>query len=295
MYFGYAFVGRDIIQVSGVADSNLFFPEIDFWEGYKGFSKIKKKVIDYYRLFGYKRADGLIFENDAMLKRAKSILGENKSYVYIKPSIFISEENVKIKLPPRISSKEVRGLLLCGWQRNKNILKIPEIAAELMRRGVIYTFIITTKEDNSEICKEFKRLVEKYQIQERIFLIGRVKKEQFKSLYEQVDHVFMLSKLESFSNNIIEAWYFKKPLILSDEIWSRAICHNAGVYVDRDSTESIISGIEKLEDEFLTKEIICQGALELQTYPPIKEKTKKEINYVKNIVRMHKNEPGHNL
>lgn len=288
MYFGYAFVGNDITQVSGVADSNLFFPEIDFWEGYKGLKRLKKKIIDNYRLFGYRRADGLIFENEAMLQRAKQMMGESKNCIYIKPSISVPDKSDVIRLPQKQTADEQRGLFLCGWQKNKNILKIPEISAELKRRGIKYSFYITTDIDDSSVCKEFLKYVKEYDSKDSIHLIGRVRKEQIKSLYGQIDHVFMMSKLESFSNNIIEAWYFRKPLIVADEEWARAICHDAGIYVDRNSVKSIADGIELLSDEVEKRLIIERGIAELSFYPSIEKKTAEELAYVKKIAELCK-------
>jgi hypothetical protein len=91
-------------------------------------------------------------------------------------------------------------------------------------------------------------------------------------LYEQIDFVFLLSKLESFSNNIIEAWNFKKPLLISDEIWSRSICSNAAVYVPRNDVGQIVSSIEKLiEDKIFHNLIIENGSRQILSYPNIDE------------------------
>ena len=62
-YFGIGMFAKRIPQVSGSADSNLYFPEIDFWSHYKGIPRFKKWLIDTYRLWGIKRASAVIFEN----------------------------------------------------------------------------------------------------------------------------------------------------------------------------------------------------------------------------------------
>ena len=47
----------------GAADSNLFFPELDFWLNIIQ-SKIIRKIIDLNRIWGLKKASGVILKMD---------------------------------------------------------------------------------------------------------------------------------------------------------------------------------------------------------------------------------------
>ena len=281
-YFGIGLYPKKIPQISGSADSNIYFPEINFWSDYKGLNKLVRYLIDRYRIWGVKRAYSIIFENDIMQSRALSLFGIKKS-VYIKPSISLDYKSEKLVLP--IILKDVKkGLFLCGWHKNKNVLRIPLIAFELKKKNIPFNFIITAKKDSSNVCKEFLFLLEKYGVQEYVTIIGGVKKEYIKSLYDQIDVVFLMSKLESFSNNIIESWAFSKPMILSDELWSRSICNKAGVYVDRENQYDIAIMIERIiSDNYLVEEIIKNGQKELSLYPKLIERTQLEINHIREV------------
>jgi hypothetical protein len=68
-----AFAGTKTKQVVRTVYSNLYFPEIKFWTHLSFSGLMKKKIIDYYRLKGTLRADGLIFESEAMMHRAKEL------------------------------------------------------------------------------------------------------------------------------------------------------------------------------------------------------------------------------
>ena len=72
-------------------------------------------------------------------------------------------------------------------------------------------------------------------VDELILLIGKIEKKNLPSLFDQIDFVFLLSILESFSNNIIESWTYKRPLIISDEHWARTICEGAALYVNNNN------------------------------------------------------------
>lgn len=277
--FGLGLYPRNVFQVIGSADSNLFFPEIDFWEGFNIFGQLQKKLIDKYRIFGLKRANAVIFENESMLKRAKVLYKIRKS-AYIKPSFIDVFKKSVLNIDSDIMV--AKGLFFCGWQKNKNYLIVPRLAYELKKRKINYQFIITAKKDFSKNHLEFSYLLKKYDVENMVAIIGEIRKEEISSLYEQVNHVFLLSKLESFSNNILESWYFKKSLIISDEIWSNSICKDAAFYVDRNNVDQICNVIEMLllkPDVVNTK--ILSGLMEFGTYPSSHQKVRQELDFIK--------------
>lgn len=279
-YFGWGIFPRKYPQVSGSAASNLYFPEIDFWKQYKGLSKLKKILIDKYRICGLKRSKGIIFETSFLEFRFHEIFRFRALTTTIKPSISIIKNAVSAL---RLNLNTKSGLFLCGWQLNKNILIIPEIANELKKRAIPFTFIITASKDNSSECRLFLEKVKRFKVEHYIQIIGSVDKTQLSSLYNQIDLVFLLSKLESFSNNIIEAWSFRRPLVVADELWSRNICGDAAIYVDRDSVLDISNIIELYFKGEKFNNIVENGTKMLNTYPTIDERTKAELSFLKYV------------
>jgi hypothetical protein len=286
-YFGYGLFPKKYIQVSGVAVSNIFFPEIDFWDGYPFYKKIAKKIIDKFRIYGVKKANGLIFENKAMEERCKKF-GWNINTIFIKPSIidynelYIDKKKITWEF---INQPSYRGLFLCSWHLNKNLLIIPKIASILKANGIDYKFIITAgHRKNNFIYKKFISLMQDYDVKNYIDIIEPVDKSQLKYLYNAIDHVFLLSALESFSNNIVESWYFEKPLIITNALWAKSICKKAALYVNRNDENDIVNGILKLiKYKTLVNRLINEGKKELMKYPSIKEKTLQELNFLEDI------------
>lgn len=288
-YFGYGlFIGKTP-QICGVAVSNVFFPEIKFWEGNLLNLSIKF-LIDKYRIYGIKKAAGLIFENKLLEERSHSLFNKStKNTTYIPPT-FNSEFDEEILNIPELNRKSLKLLMLCGWQLNKNIMRVPEIAFNLKKKNKNIQFIISAPKDNSKIYNEFLSLANQYDVQDVISIIGTVKKEHLKSLYEQIDYVLLMSKLESFSNNIIEAWHFNKPLIISDEEWAHSICGKAAYYIDRESPEKIADSILDLSSNYFKQnELIKNGLIMEKLHPTITEKTEKEISFLKKIYYESKN------
>ncbi len=280
-YFGWGFYPKKYPQITGCAASNLYYPEIDFWEHYHGIGRLKKKIIDRFRVLGLKRSNGIIFETDLLEKKFHEIFGFNALTRVIKPSIAIIQETttpIQLKVQDRKC-----GLFLCGWQLNKNILLIPEIAAELKRRNIEFVFIITAAKNKSQECCMFFDKVERFQVHNYIQTIGTVNKGQLSSLYRQIDLVFLLSKLESFSNNIIEAWTFGKPLVISDASWARDICKGGAIYVNRDSVTQIADVIQFYINGYDYSEVVKQGQDVLATYPSIAQRTQQELSFIKEV------------
>ena len=143
-YFGIGMFTKKIPQISGSADSNLYFPEIDFWSHYKGTARLKKWIVDYYRIWGLKRANAVVFENKIMQERSKELFGL-KETTFIMPSINMDVSSEDLELL-KVNNKP-KGLFLCGWQLNKNIMLIPEIASHLKKQNITFEFVITAPID----------------------------------------------------------------------------------------------------------------------------------------------------
>ncbi len=281
-YFGFAIFSRHVKQIIGSADSNLYFPEIKFWNEDKIFNKIKRKLIDHYRIFGIKSAAGVIYENKSMFDRSTKLFGVRaKKLIY--PSINVASTTRELNLDKNKS--EVRLLFLCSWQRNKNIMLVPAILREFLNRGVNSIAIISTNPDGSALSRDFLSEAARLDVISNIRFVGGVDKDQLADLYDKIDLVFLLSKLESFSNNIIEAWFYKKPLIVSDEEWSRSICYDAACYVDRNQPELIVDkSIQYVLDENLSNRLIGKGTDMLKVFPSINTRFEQELDFIKEVV-----------
>lgn len=284
-YFGFGCFPRGVVQVCGSADSNLYYPEVDFWAHYTGMARLKKYLVDRFRLFGVKHCDAVIFENDALLERAKQLHDVRKAVV-VRPSIADLSEGEAFELPSTVPATSIKGLFLCGWQLNKNVMAIPEIALEMKRRGKLWHFILTAPVDGSAVQRRFDEKVRDLDVGGYVTVVGPVRKEQLGSIYKQVDFVFLLSKLESFSNNIIEAWHFGKPLVVAREEWAKAICGQGAIYVDRDSASAIADTvINWAADGERLEALVEAGRGELGSYPSIEERICQELDYVESIAK----------
>lgn len=286
-YFGYGLFGRDIIQVCGSADSNIYFPEVHFWRNCHGFCRISHYLVDSYRIWGVKNAAAVVFENEAMRLRGQELLGLRRTKL-IKPSIRPESVADRFMMPDMVPMSAYKVLFLCGWQENKNIMSIPAIAAEVRSRQGNVHFVLTAPLDGSAMQRRFLAELNNLRVTDMVTITGVVDKTQIASLYAQVDCVMLLSQLESFSNNIIEAWHFRKPLVVSSLLWAYAICKDAAIYVDRDSPTCIAEKLMELaRNPQVAQYAICAGTEELALYPIITDRIAEELRYLKHVLAEH--------
>ena len=105
--------------------------------------------------------------------------------------------------------------------------------------------------------------------------IGPVNPEEVSSLIHVVNAVCTFSRLESFSNNFVEAWAMGKPLMVTDADWARDSCGNAAVYVDPENAAGTAAKMKELIDNStLSEELVVAGRRQLQIYPTAEQKCK---------------------
>jgi glycosyltransferase involved in cell wall biosynthesis len=284
-----------VLPVNGVKQvvrsvySNLYFPEIDFWENYGTLKKIQKRIIDKFRLKGTLKADGLIFENRAMEQRSHQLFNysPNKT-VYISPSITSFDESLTDEKYEFIKEGSFKILYLTSWYKNKNITILPLVALELKKRNLICQFVLTLNPQDTYIDKCLVNSIRKYNVNDFFIFIDKVNSEHVHQVIKNSNAMILLSKLECFSSNIIEAFTFKKPLIISNEFWAKETCKDAAIYVDRNNELKIADAIAKIiNDQNLVHSMVEKGLSIIEEFNSPFEKIKKQVEFLEMIYNEH--------
>lgn len=269
------------------AYSNLYFPEIKFWVGYSLLKTLHLKLQDIYRLQMTLRTNGLIVENESMRERALELFDfTEENTIYIKSSVTAFTRSEKqINFIPEHQKNNFKVLLLTGWHRNKNLHLLPDILKSILNkhgRNNISFFLSI-----NENLPEAKQLIEKARnlgVSGNLFFIGSIKSEHIHLVYDQTDVVLLLSLLECFSNNIIEAWHFKRPLVISNEPWARAICKDSAIYVNRNDPEYIADKLVEISNSSsLYSNTVAKGLIELESYNTPLSKARAQVDFLQKI------------
>jgi len=278
-YFGPPLLGSigKFHNINGFAYSNLLYPNLDFW-WWCGFTeKIKKNLIDIYRLKISCFSDEIIFETDLLYRKAyenKNFQGVKKHVVQMSPSkLVLSEDNLDKKKYEVFNFNDSSLVLyLSGPHPNKRIIKLIDIAKVLKEESLEFKFVLTLPESN--YTKQIFNQIQSNSLNDYFINIGPVEQQDVSSLIYSVDAMINIAVLESFSNNVVEAWSMNKPLIITDDEWARESCKDAASYIDIESRESISTVFSNLSNADYNSQKIRKGTEMLDIMPSLEDKNR---------------------
>lgn len=269
-------------QVIRSVYSNLYFPEIDFWRGLSFCNRIRAAFFDYLRLKRTLLADGIVFENPSMQIRAVELYGyPQRRTVYIEPSVSEFEDMAAVDYGRQ---GDFKILVLSNWYPNKNIQILPLVASTLRKLGCVdFTFVISLSREHPEIRKLIKKMYA-LEVDRHFVFIGNVDARKVPAVVKGGDAIILLSNLECFSSNILEAWYFRKLLIISNKEWATSICKDAALYVDRDDPVDISHKIKfVIENRVVVEKIIENSERILSGFSTPFSKVQRQVSFLEYI------------
>jgi glycosyltransferase involved in cell wall biosynthesis len=271
--FGPIWPGANIINISGCAYSNLFYPELNFWGALPWNKRLVKKIIDWQRLKRLLMSDVCIFETEDLAIRAAqqhNLSPERVTYVRAAVSSLVTKDSSHIETQKRCEElpEGTKVLLLSGYHPNKNIELLVKAAAILKKKGrADIAFVLTLPEEKKEVKILFES-IRQQGLQNWVYNFGPVPQEGCSELYRACDYSILPSTLESFSNMIAETWAMDRPLLISELSWCRSLCGEGAIYFDYLNPASIVEKIESMVDGGIDVDaIVAAGAQQLATYP----------------------------
>jgi glycosyltransferase involved in cell wall biosynthesis len=290
--FGPHWPGAKLINIVGCAYSNLFYPEINFWERFPLSRRLVRKGIDLLRMLRLRQADHVIFETEDLARRAVRLKGFQCERVsWVKPSVSSlvapDKEHIPTRELCRRLPKGFRVLLLSTYNPNKNIDLLPRIAKVIDERfpDNDMVFVMTLPPQSSstlEILKDAQKLG----VSDRIVNLGPIPQEGCAEVYRACNLVILPSQLESFSNTIAEAWAMRKPLLISDMDWSRSLCNAGAAYFRYRDSHDAAEQIHRIRnDSCYYTALVAEGESMLRTYPTACERFRQYLSIIERFSR----------
>lgn len=269
------FLKRSQKQINGFAYSNILHPEIKFWTDLTWPLRIKKAIIDKYRYFSYLWADVVIFETDLLERRAgqtRVFREKRRRVVRMSPSRYVPILPRGESAPKAVAPGEaIKVLYLTVSHPNKRLHCLPQLAKALKERGINLKFMITC--EVNAYAREVLLEASQLGVEEGVQFVQPVPQHLVAAVIDASDALINIARLESFSNNFVEAWARHKPLIVTDSDWARDACGNGACYVDPVAPEYAATEIGRLfADQEYRRRLIDAGCAQLSAYPSPDEK-----------------------
>jgi len=249
-------VSPGLYRISGFALSNILTPEIDFWQDLPTSRRFLKKLKDVIRLWLARRSDEIIVETEFLGQRARTGPFRDRIVHVVKMEPSAAVLKALTNRPRNDRRGRLRLLALTGPHPNKRLTAMAPIMARLAalrsrRGGTLPEFVISIDETHPH-AKSVAAAFEAAGAPPPRFL-GKIAPSDVAAQLQAVDGIVNIARLESFSNNWVEAWAAGLPLISTDADWARASCGEAAIYVDPEQPEqaaeriyTVFSSPEKL-------------------------------------------------
>jgi glycosyltransferase involved in cell wall biosynthesis len=301
--FGPGWPGAGVVNVSGFAYSNIVYPEINFWSYFGFFEGMKGRILDPLRRRRVKLADAVVFETELMRERALKYLGLSPERAFcvspagsslVHPDVVHSEVAQRCQSIPR----GYRVLMLSGLQPHKGLGLLPRIARTLVDKHKMSEIIfVITLPPHLEGTKRLLDRTDQLGVARNFYNVGPIPPEGCAELYRSCDAVILPSRLESFSNNVVEAWAMKRPLVMSDLDWARAACGDGATYFSYDKEDEAANAILRVAgDAEFRDSLIANGTRRLTQYPDSKARFLEYVRIIEDVARQrsHSTAAGQN-
>ncbi len=220
----------------------LRFPH---YMGSKNFIKFYKKYVSVISL-----SDGIICNSKSVLDDFERYLSESRIRQNPKLKKSFTHLGVDFKTVPLAASKGEKNsqtvfLMVSTVEARKKYDQAVEAFNLLWKKGIDVRLNIVGKYGwNAEKAK--KLIEENPELNNRLFWYNTgISDEELSSLYQQSDCLIFASMAEGFGLSLVEASFYKKPLILRDIPIFREIAGNSAYYFDSERPEVLAVTIQE--------------------------------------------------
>ncbi len=261
---------KNVRSIVTVAYPIICYPESPYWHYVAKKEQLYVQCLNILRRHRLSSASEIIVETTVMQARlARTIKFPAKQICVIPPapSQYVEAMKLQRTLPSR------RFLFISGNDSHKNLWRLPAIAQYMLKLGAReFRFLLTTSRE--AYLTSLRRFgIREDHIDTHFIFLGPIPPQRIMEAYRQAEVVVSLSDLESFSNNYMEAWTARLPLVVSDRDFSRNICKDSAVYVDPHRPEEVAKQFCLLaQDPDLQDMLVKVGIERLSMLPSQKER-----------------------
>ncbi|WP_427183805.1 glycosyltransferase family 4 protein [Bordetella bronchialis] len=219
--------GGSVMSIVGMAYPIICYPDSPYWRHRPWLDKTRQRLKNGLRRWRLRQADRVLVETPVMQRRVARHCGIGTDRLQVlppAPSTYLSRTARR-----RDAGEPMAFLFLSGASPHKNLWRLPAIAAELRHLGAGGAFKFLVSCDATALDDAFKGF---QHTRGHFDFHGPVASRDIQRLYDRADVLVNLSDLESFSNNYMEAWRARIPILASDRDFAHEICGDSALYCE---------------------------------------------------------------
>jgi glycosyltransferase involved in cell wall biosynthesis len=228
--------GGAVTSVVGVAYPIICYPESPYWRHLRWADKLRQQLKNTLRRRRLRQADYIVVETSVMRRRLVRHCGLRDERMLVLPPAPTAYLDRTVRR--REGGEPTTFLFLSGVSPHKNLWRLPAVAYELMKQGATDRFRFLVSCGSSALDDAF---TDAPYTRSHFEFLGPVDSRDIQQVYERADVLVNLSDLESFSNNYMEAWKARLPIIASDRDFAREICRGSAVYCEPHDAADVAS------------------------------------------------------
>lgn len=259
---------KDVRSVVTVAYPVICYPESTYWKYASKKDRTYIRCLNALRRTRLRSASAIIAETNVMRKRIARSLKFPAAQICVippAPTQYVAPVAHQRRLPSH------RFLFISGTDSHKNLWRLPAIAQCMLERGVAGFMFLLTSSREAFLNSLKEPAVCESVINAHFTFLGSIPPQRIMEAYCQADIIVSLSDLESFSNNYMEAWTARLPLVVSDRDFSRHICESSAMYVEPHEPANVAEQLCRLSKDILLQEILVRAGDERLSLLPSQE------------------------
>lgn len=253
-----------------VAYPIICYPESIYWQYERPFRRWFNHARNWLRRKRLRKADRLLAETEVMRARLARALQIEPERIRLLPpavSAFAEPQARVARSGPFVFAA------VSDNAHHKNIWRLYATARAMRDRGFEhFRFVMTVRESDfrADIPESD---VDDVLLREHFRCLGPVEPTRIMDVYSEADAMVIISDLESFSNNYLEAWRIGLPIVASDRDFAHHICGDSAVYVEPHDPVGAAREFERVaRDGVLRVRLVAAGAERLRRMPTVEQR-----------------------
>jgi glycosyltransferase involved in cell wall biosynthesis len=226
--------------------------------------KLLQGIRSFFTIQRFKYIDEIIVQSEYFRENIKRRLTINIPIHIMTPGIPSTNKKQTFENPYCHPENKKKILCLARYFEHKNIEILLQAGKLIKNRNLPFIIYLTLNKKHHRNVSIFLQNIKSSKLEDIIINIGKIEQANVCNYVNFCDAMILPSLLESFSMNYIEAWYYRKPLFVSNTKANRSSCKDAAFFFNPKDEKDIVNSLENLNQGDKVEAILIKGDKRIQ-------------------------------